>query len=183
MAHPQRQYKLVALDMDGTLLNRHHAISQRNRDTLLALAARGVGIAICTGRSTPCALPPLAAFQGAEHNFSLVTFNGACSYSKVVTGDGRGERNLLYSCPVPGSVTDRIFDIALQHDFVVNVYRGENIYACCRTDEHRTLCGRYQALTSCSYEYIDDRYAQFRCVLFYFMLERMQCAKLICFVV
>jgi hydroxymethylpyrimidine pyrophosphatase-like HAD family hydrolase len=51
--------------MDGTLLNRHHRVSDVNRDALLTLAAHGVQIAVCTGRSTGCALPILnSTFPG-----------------------------------------------------------------------------------------------------------------------
>lgn len=44
--------KLIALDMDGTLLGADHAtIPQRNVDALRSAAARGVHIAIASGRS------------------------------------------------------------------------------------------------------------------------------------
>lgn len=44
--------KLIALDMDGTLLGAdHNTIPQRNVDALRAAAARGVHIAIASGRS------------------------------------------------------------------------------------------------------------------------------------
>lgn len=44
--------RLIALDMDGTLLDADHAtIPQRNLDALRAAAARGIHIAIATGRS------------------------------------------------------------------------------------------------------------------------------------
>ena len=44
--------KLIALDLDGTLLGPDHAhIPQRNLDALRAAAARGVALAIASGRS------------------------------------------------------------------------------------------------------------------------------------
>ncbi len=44
--------RLIALDMDGTLLGAdHHTIPQRNIDALRAASARGVKIAIASGRS------------------------------------------------------------------------------------------------------------------------------------
>ncbi len=44
--------RLIALDMDGTLLGPdHHTIPQRNLDALRAAAERGVHIAIASGRS------------------------------------------------------------------------------------------------------------------------------------
>lgn len=47
-----RDIKLIALDMDGTLLGAdHHTIPQRNIQALQAASARGVQIAIASGRS------------------------------------------------------------------------------------------------------------------------------------
>jgi Cof subfamily protein (haloacid dehalogenase superfamily) len=43
-------YKLLALDMDGTLLTSHKEVSPRTRAALRDLAERGVPIAFCTGR-------------------------------------------------------------------------------------------------------------------------------------
>ncbi|KAG5500463.1 hypothetical protein JKF63_03556 [Porcisia hertigi] len=43
-------YKVVACDMDGTLLNSHHSISDYTRTVLSLLLARGVHIIFATGR-------------------------------------------------------------------------------------------------------------------------------------
>ena len=46
------QYKMVALDMDGTLLNNKHEISERSAQALKKLSEKGVMIVIATGRSS-----------------------------------------------------------------------------------------------------------------------------------
>ncbi|MGR6980431.1 Cof-type HAD-IIB family hydrolase [Testudinibacter sp. P27/CKL/0425] len=43
-------YKLIALDLDGTLLNTQKAISQRNQDAILAARAQGVYVILASGR-------------------------------------------------------------------------------------------------------------------------------------
>lgn len=43
-------YKLVCIDIDGTLLNNHHRITQRTKDIILRAHQRGVHIVISTGR-------------------------------------------------------------------------------------------------------------------------------------
>lgn len=45
-------YRLLALDMDGTLLTSDKRVSARTRDALKRLAAEGVPIAFSTGRNT-----------------------------------------------------------------------------------------------------------------------------------
>lgn len=48
-------YKLVCIDMDGTLLNSKHEVSERNREALKKAIEKGVHIAISTGRVFPSA--------------------------------------------------------------------------------------------------------------------------------
>ena len=45
-------FKLVALDMDGTLLNNKHEISEKSAEVLRKLADSGVIVSIATGRSS-----------------------------------------------------------------------------------------------------------------------------------
>ncbi len=49
-------YKLVCIDMDGTLLDSHHRVSERNKEALKKAIEKGVHIAISTGRVFPSAI-------------------------------------------------------------------------------------------------------------------------------
>ena len=42
--------KMIALDLDNTLLNSNKEISQRNEDVLRRLHNHGIKILLCTGR-------------------------------------------------------------------------------------------------------------------------------------
>ena len=48
--------KLIALDLDGTTLNKESKLSEGNRRALQAAADKGVNIVVATGRPY-CALP------------------------------------------------------------------------------------------------------------------------------
>lgn len=68
--------KLVAIDLDGTLLDSKKEISSRNKAVLAQAKAAGVKIVLCTGR-------PLAAIEGYLETLDLrdngdysITFNG-----------------------------------------------------------------------------------------------------------
>lgn len=43
-------YKLIAIDMDGTLLNKEGKISERNRQAINKATESGVKVVITTGR-------------------------------------------------------------------------------------------------------------------------------------
>ena len=42
--------KMIALDLDNTLLNSNKEISKRNEQVLKALHERGIHVVLCTGR-------------------------------------------------------------------------------------------------------------------------------------
>jgi hypothetical protein len=43
-------YKLVALDVDGTLLNSQHELTSRNREVVHWLVQEGVEVVLATGK-------------------------------------------------------------------------------------------------------------------------------------
>ncbi len=47
----ERRYKLLVTDVDGTLLGADSQVSDENREAIQDLVARGVPVALCTGRS------------------------------------------------------------------------------------------------------------------------------------
>ena len=66
--------KLIALDLDGTTLDKKGKLSERNRRALQAAADKGVSIVIATGRPF-CALPEeITGFEPVRY---VLTSNGA----------------------------------------------------------------------------------------------------------
>ena len=47
----QRDIKLIVIDLDGTLLNDEHKLSERNRDAIKKAAAQGVRVVLATGKT------------------------------------------------------------------------------------------------------------------------------------
>ncbi len=69
-----KQYKLLALDLDGTLLNSDEEISDRNLRSLHQASANGVKVVITTGRSTPSAVRFIECVDIPDPH---ITYNGA----------------------------------------------------------------------------------------------------------
>ena len=44
------KYKMICIDMDGTLLNSKHEVSERNKEAIKKAIEKGVVVAITTGR-------------------------------------------------------------------------------------------------------------------------------------
>src|SRR3954467_4918723 len=68
------EIKLVALDMDGTLLNKKGQISEANRQAIKAAKDKGVFVVLSTGRSL---LTSREHADSLELNSYLVTVNGS----------------------------------------------------------------------------------------------------------
>lgn len=69
--------RLVAVDLDGTLLTGEQRISPRARAAVAGLERRGVAVVLCTGRP-PRSAKAYAAELGLTHPF--ITYNGAAVY-------------------------------------------------------------------------------------------------------
>jgi Cof subfamily protein (haloacid dehalogenase superfamily) len=74
--------RLVALDVDGTLLDSHGQIPSANLDALHAAAAGGLHLVVVTGRSYPFALPALLDLPDP---LTVCVYNGAVA--RVRGGD------------------------------------------------------------------------------------------------
>lgn len=73
-AEVSKQVKLIATDMDGTLLNELGQISEENVAAVKAAQEKGILVVVATGRSYKEALPPL---QEAGITCPVICVNGA----------------------------------------------------------------------------------------------------------
>ncbi len=108
------QIQIVALDLDGTLLNRQQEISPTNKAVIAELTARGIEVIICTGRPY-IAMHPFQTQLGLET--PLICFNGA----RMVDSNG----NYLIHTTLPHHISQRLMAIAKEegvyaHGFVDN---------------------------------------------------------------
>lgn len=68
--------KLVAIDLDGTLLNEEKRISDRNKEALRKAKEQGVKIVLCTGRPLAAMAHYLEELMLVEEGDFSITFNG-----------------------------------------------------------------------------------------------------------
>lgn len=66
--------RLIAIDMDGTLLSPDHTISEINKQAILDAQAKGIEVVIATGRAYQEALEPV---QREGLDLALICLNGA----------------------------------------------------------------------------------------------------------
>lgn len=88
-------YKLIAIDIDGTLINDQWEITKEVDEAIQAARANGVKVVLCSGR-------PIGGLQSFIHQLKLnkgveyaITFNGAL-VQQVSTGEVVSEINLTH---------------------------------------------------------------------------------------
>jgi Cof subfamily protein (haloacid dehalogenase superfamily) len=91
--------RLIALDIDGTLLDEHSCLPAINRDAVAEAAARGIEIALVTGRRYDFATPIARQFPCP---LTMIVNNGAL----VKSSDGDTELVHL----LPRSIAARVLD-------------------------------------------------------------------------
>ncbi len=110
--------KLVALDLDDTLLDRSRKISPRAKAAIKAAVAQGVTVTVATGRMYPSALP--YARQLAL-DVPLITYNGA-----LIRAGLSGE-TLLHR-PLDGATTQKIYTLFRERGWYLQVYLDDVLY-------------------------------------------------------
>lgn len=70
-------YKIIAIDIDGTLLNDTHEITPAVRDSIKAAKAKGVKVVLCTGRPLAGIKKSLIELDLLDEGDYAITFNGA----------------------------------------------------------------------------------------------------------
>lgn len=73
MNNTKPDIKLIALDMDGTLLNEQHEVTEENRQAIREAENRGVRVVLSTGRSLKTARDYVLSLELSSY---LVTVNG-----------------------------------------------------------------------------------------------------------
>lgn len=110
-------YKLVAIDLDGTLLNTDKEISERNKKAIASAIRKGIKVIVCSGRVYTGAR--LYAKQIGSVD-PVIACNGA-----IITEHLDGE--VLYSDNLNTEDCLKINDICRKHGVYYHVYAGDTM--------------------------------------------------------
>ncbi len=115
----QPEIRLIGIDLDGTLVVGAHEVSERNIRAIKAATARGVTVAIATGR------PHVSAETFVErlglHGVPIISFNGAVIR---VPGDPVP----LYQRPVPADLAREVVRYCIDRRYHLHYYLGDTMY-------------------------------------------------------
>jgi Cof subfamily protein (haloacid dehalogenase superfamily) len=115
---PAYDIKLVATDLDGTLLNPEMQLSHENKAALEACAARGIHVVVATGRAVTAIPEAVREIEGVRY---LVTSNG----SKVFDGHTNAQ---LYAKYIGTEAIESVMDLIENRNILIEVFYDGTAY-------------------------------------------------------
>ncbi|MBI2193480.1 MAG: HAD family phosphatase [Planctomycetes bacterium] len=148
----RRRYRLLALDLDGTLINRRGEIQEADREALRRTEAAGATIALASGRMGAAIQP---VFDQLGLDGPIIAYNGA-----MVKLSGRAGRATIFHQPVHREFAQSIVDFvywfnahAPEGDRLhLNYYLEDLLYAHAPT----VWSDRYHRQTGSIFHYVGD---------------------------
>lgn len=135
-------YKLVVLDLDGTLLARDKHIADSTLELIGEAKARGVKFTIATGRMTPGAL---RYAEQLKVDIPIITYNGALV--RNVGGD-----KIYREYKVPASWAVEAVNILKDHPVLPFAFIDDKVY----TDTEHEWTERYAQLLEVEMNFVGD---------------------------
>lgn len=126
-------YKLIALDLDDTLLDSEKHISKRNREALASARAKGARIILASGRAYP-------GVSGFNEILGNKDYTIVCGGGQVADPDGK----VIYSAYLSPITTKQVMRWAVTHGVYFQVYTDDGYFFLQRndySDYYEKLCG------------------------------------------
>ena len=133
----RNQYKLIAIDIDGTLVRSDQHISPRTLDALMRVQERGEKVCICSGRPAYGIAPHAETLQLGKFGGFVVSYNGG----DICQWDTKEE---IYAKQLDEAVLPYLCDCTRKHGFSILTYVGDHIVA----EGKKTVENAYVQFTS-----------------------------------
>ena len=125
-------YKIIALDLDGTLTNSRKIITPKTRNILMRFQQNGGRIILASGRPTHGVVPHANALRLSEFGGYIMSYNGG-SVTDCKSGD------VVFEKTLPQEVIPEICDIIKDYNVGINTYEGKNIILANRRNKYSEL--------------------------------------------
>ncbi|GAE14753.1 5-amino-6-(5-phospho-D-ribitylamino)uracil phosphatase YcsE [Bacteroides pyogenes] len=114
------KYRMIVLDLDGTLTNSRKEITPRNRETLMRIQKQGIRLALASGRPTYGIKPLADELSMREHGGFILSYNGG-EIIDWATGE------LIHAKLLPNDVIPILYQSARAHGLSILGYHGNHV--------------------------------------------------------
>ncbi|WP_313637576.1 Cof-type HAD-IIB family hydrolase [Paenibacillus sp. FSL K6-0276] len=112
-------YKLIAIDIDDTLINDDKEVTPATQTALEEAVAAGVVVTLATGRAYASAQ---AIARQTGLNVPIITYQGALVKNLL-------DEKVLYERYVPQDAVHKLFTYCVEHDLHLQTYIDDKLYA------------------------------------------------------
>lgn len=95
------RYKMIALDLDGTLNNDQRIITRKTREALIAVQNQGLIVVLASGRPAPGLKYENDELELGKHHGLLLSYNGG----KIIDAT---TQEVIYEKTIPGDIARRL---------------------------------------------------------------------------
>ena len=114
------EYKLIVLDLDGTLTNSQKEITPRNRETLIRIQQQGIRLVLASGRPTYGIVPLANELRMDEYGGFILSYNGG----EIINWE---TKEMIYENVLPNEVVPVLYECARTHHLSILTYDGAEI--------------------------------------------------------
>ncbi|WAA12722.1 sugar-phosphatase [Fervidibacillus halotolerans] len=114
-------YKLIAIDIDGTLINDEHEVTEEVYTAIQLARAQGVKVVLCTGRPIGGVEPYIERLQLNEKDDFVITYNGAL-IQNTNTKEVVSQQSLNYDD------LKRIYELSIELNSPMHFFDTERMY-------------------------------------------------------
>lgn len=132
-------YKLLAADLDGTLVNEEKIITPRTFESLMEAQRRGVRLVISTGRPVEGARHLVEQLRMKDFGGCLISYNGALVHD-CATG------SVIFSQPIDSAMLPLLLQRAGEHRCAFVVYQPDYVLTTDDASEYVQYSGRNNRL-------------------------------------
>lgn len=116
------KYKLIATDMDGTLMNSESKLSIKNKEYIIKAQENGITFVLASGRPTFAMLDIAKELKMDKFGGYVISYNGGeiieCKDNKKI-----------YSCGLSKEEVISMYNYAKENNIYFVTYNDNNIYA------------------------------------------------------
>lgn len=129
------RYRLLVLDIDGTVTNSQKVVTERTRKAILQLEEKGVRVAIASGRHPRGVLPIARTLNFHQSGNFILAYNGA----KIINVR---ENTCVYERTLPSYLPARLWQDAKRYGLGILTYTEDELIAGTKPDIYMALESR-----------------------------------------
>lgn len=115
------RYKIIALDLDGTLTNSSKIITPRTKEALYEYQEQGGRIVLASGRPTQGIVPLAEELELSEYGGYILAFNGG----RIINCN---TKEIMYDKTLEKSIVKELEDLTREFKTNIMTYQGDYIY-------------------------------------------------------